>query len=100
MVKDVEKLGAETKSQSFSDVKLTLQPDIWLPGPESPQYVAAEITLRSSGRRTKRCAIENLPARILSAEKLSRRSRDYVWASIESDAISRERCANNVDGWC
>src|SRR6266446_10255794 len=77
-------------------MKLPLQSNICLPGPESPQHVATEITLRSSGRRTKRCAIENLPARILRSKEFERRTGVYVRAGREDGARSKESRANNV----
>ena len=64
MVKDVEELGSETKSQSLGEVKLPLHCKIGLPSSETPQDIAAEIALLSFRWWSKSRFIEYLAARI------------------------------------
>src|SRR6266550_1554059 len=77
-------------------MKLPLQTNIRLPSSEASQHVATEITLRSSGHRTKRCAIENLPARILRSKEFKRHTGVYVRTGRQNRARSKESCPNNV----
>ena len=96
VIEDIEKLSTKTKSQSLSEVKLTLHSDVRLPRPKTSQHIASEITLGSSRRRTKSGAIENLPAGKLRAVGLKRNARVYVRTRRELRARREETTANNI----
>src|ERR1044071_8992759 len=98
VVEDVEELRAEAKPHLFDDAKLSLQPDVRLPGPETPQHVAPEITLPPGGRRNKSRAAENFAAGILPTEKLKRHPRLHVRPGVEPDSRSGERETHKIDG--
>jgi hypothetical protein len=65
MVKDVEELGAETKSQLLGQTKLPLQRNVCLCCPEPAQDVASETSLLPCGWCGKSYLAENIGARIL-----------------------------------
>src|SRR5258708_6470126 len=72
VVQYVEELSPETKVDPLHDVKLPLDSDIRLRRIETPQHVASEIPLRSSGRCGKSRLVKNLAARISRTVELRR----------------------------
>ena len=91
MVEDIEHLCLETQTESFRELKLSMYANISLPGSETAQDIASEITLRATRCRDERCRIKSFATRILPSEKFKRHSWNQVWSSIKSDAVSRER---------
>lgn len=98
MIEDVEKLRAETNSQSLGYVKLALQSDVRLPRAKSSQHVTSEVALRSRRRGSKSGAIEDLASGKLCALDLEWNTRNYVWPRSELRARREEDCANNIQG--
>src|SRR5262249_44738727 len=67
VVQDVEEFSPETKGRLLGEVKLPLQRNIRLRGPEPSQYVSCEIALLPWRRRRKSCSIEDFAAGISGA---------------------------------
>src|SRR6185503_5320776 len=74
VVEDVEELRPKREPCLLAHAKSTLQRDIGLPGTETPQHVASEITLPPGGRGRKGRPVEDLAAGILLSVELERQS--------------------------
>src|SRR5262249_46220302 len=80
VIKDVEKLCAETEAPVLGELKLLLNPKVRLRGAKTTQDIATKIALRASRGRGESRFVENFPAGILRAKKLKGHSRVYVGA--------------------
>src|SRR5262245_60271128 len=90
MVKDIEHLRAKPKCEFLIDRKFLLQTDVRLDRPKSPQNVAAEITLQSTGRCGERSGVEDLAAGVLRALDLERHARIHIRAKYEGNSGTTE----------
>ena len=99
VIEKIEKLSPETKRQSLRQMKLPLQCEIYLPRSKTSQHVAAEVALRSSGRRGKSSAIEDLASRKLRVMNLEWDTRNHVRSRSELRAGTKKATADNVNRW-
>ena len=86
MVQDIEKLGPETKPDSFGDAKHPLYPDIGLRSTEAAQHIAPEIALLAGRRRSECRLVEDLAAGITRAVEFARHCWVHIGPGIERDA--------------
>src|SRR5580704_2324186 len=96
MIEEVEELAPKTKPDLFGQLKLPLKRDISLPGYKTPQHIAPEIALLSSGRWSKGGWIESLASRILRSIEHKRHSGHHVRARVQIDAVRKDKSANHV----
>src|SRR5262249_25047104 len=97
MVENIKELSAKLKINVLCETKLSLQCSISLPGAETTQHIASEITLLPCGRLCESCLIQNLAARKLRAKKFKRHSHVYVRTGSKLCARSKKSGANHVN---
>src|SRR5215813_464428 len=87
VIKDVEKLCAETEAPVLGELKLLLKTNVCQRGAKTAQDIATKIALLANRGRGESRLVENFPAGILRAKELERHSRVYVRAGREGGAV-------------